>query len=123
MPDGDDAPPTDAERERLAGALRRHVAEGRLDLDQFDLRVARLYRAVTRGEARSVLDGLPLLDAPPSRSVARRRTRTRHGEVARIEQHWIATGEVFRDPSSGRVMRVWVDPTDGSRHYGHADEQ
>ena len=34
-----------------------------------------------------------------------------------MQQHWVATDEVFRDPTSGRVMRVWVDPTDGSRHY------
>ncbi|HZG90431.1 MAG TPA: DUF1707 domain-containing protein [Pseudonocardia sp.] len=120
MPDGDATPPTDEERERLVGALRRHVAEGRLDLEQFDVRVARVYGAATRADARAALDGLPLLNASPSRPTARR-ARTRHGEAVRIEQHWVATGEVFRDPSSGRVMRVWVDPTDGSRHYGQAD--
>lgn len=27
------------------------------------------------------------------------------------------TGERFRDPSSGKITRVWVDPADGSRHY------
>lgn len=117
MPDA--GPPTDEERERLVAALRRHVAEGRLDLEQFDLRVAALYRAATRAEAHAALDGLPLLDAAPPASGGRR-TRKRHGEPGRIEQHWIATGEVFRDPSSGRVMRVWIDPTDGSRHYGQA---
>jgi hypothetical protein len=121
MPDGDDAPPTDEERERLAGALRRHVADGRLDLEQFDLRVAQVYGAATRVEARAALDGLPLLDAAASPRSTARRARARHGEAARIEQHWVATGEVFRDPSSGRVMRVWVDPTDGSRHYGQTD--
>ncbi|WP_214404701.1 DUF1707 SHOCT-like domain-containing protein [Pseudonocardia lacus] len=120
MPDGDDAPPTDAEREQLAGALRRHVAEGRLDLEQFDVRVARVYAAATRAQAHAALGGLPLLDAAPARATARR-ARTRHGEVVRVEQHWVATGEVFRDPSTGRVMRVWVDPTDGSRHYRQVD--
>jgi hypothetical protein len=34
-----------------------------------------------------------------------------------VQPHWVATDEVFRDPTSGRVMRVWVDPTDGTRHY------
>ena len=120
MADGDGVPPTDEERERLAGALRRHVAAGRLDLTQFDVRVARVYGAVTRADARAALDGLPLLDASPSRPAVRR-ARSRHGETVRIEPHWVATDEVFRDPSSGRVMRVWVDPVDGSRHYGEVD--
>jgi hypothetical protein len=41
----------------------------------------------------------------------------RHGESARPGSGWTSTDEVFRDPSTGRVMRVWVDPVDGSRHY------
>jgi len=41
----------------------------------------------------------------------------RHGESQRPEQHWSRTDEVFRDPSTSRLMRVWVDPSDGSRHY------
>ena len=120
MADRDGAAPTEEERERLAVALQRHLADGRLDLGQFELRVAQLYRALTRAEARGALNGLPLLNTDPSGS-ARRAMRKRHGETGRIEQHWVAIAEVFRDPSSGRIMRVWVDPTDGSRHYGNAD--
>lgn len=119
MPDGDAASPTDAERERLSAALRRHVAHGHIDLDEFDRRVTRLYLAETRAQAREVLDGLPAVDVPPA-SPARGSARKRHGEDS-LEPHWVATEEVFRDPSSGRVMRVWIDPTDGSRHYGIAD--
>jgi len=120
MPERERASPTDDERERLAAALRRHVADGRLDLAQFDERVAGLYRASTRAEAHAALDGLPPLD-PVAPEAARRRAAARHGEPGRIEDHWIATGEVFRDPSTGRVMRVWMDPADGTRHYGPAD--
>jgi hypothetical protein len=29
----------------------------------------------------------------------------------------VATRERFRDPASGVVMRVWLDPADQSRHY------
>lgn len=104
----------------MEAALRRHLADGRLDLDQFDGRVARLYRALTREQAREALSGLPLLAAGPS-GARGRPARGRHGEVGRIEQHWVATAEVFRDPTTGRVMRVWIDPTDGSRHYGPVD--
>jgi hypothetical protein len=42
---------------------------------------------------------------------------SRHGESAVAADDWERTDEVFRDPSSGRVMRVWYDPRDGSRHY------
>jgi hypothetical protein len=41
----------------------------------------------------------------------------RHGESAQPGSGWTSTDEVFRDPSTGRVMRVWIDPVDGSRHY------
>lgn len=30
---------------------------------------------------------------------------------------WTRTDEVFVDPSTGRRMRVWVDPADSTRHY------
>jgi Domain of unknown function (DUF1707) len=113
MPE-DDGPVTEPEQEELLRALQRHVASGRLELAEFDVRAAQLYRATTRATARAVLDGLPLLDAG---TPSGRRARRRHGEGAPVQEHWVATGEVFRDPTSGRVMRVWVDPTDGSRHY------
>jgi len=41
----------------------------------------------------------------------------RYGERDRPRGGWQRTPEVFRDPSTGRMMRVWVDPGDGSRHY------
>jgi hypothetical protein len=41
----------------------------------------------------------------------------RHGESATAHPDWTSTDEVFRDPSSGRIMRVWIDPTDHTRHY------
>jgi len=41
----------------------------------------------------------------------------RHGESDVPAGNWQRTDELFRDPSSGRLMRVWIDPTDGTRHY------
>jgi hypothetical protein len=117
MPDADDGPVSDRERDEWVAALRRHLSDGRLDLEQFDARLVRLYAAQTRVAARDALDGLPLLAAP----ARGRRNRRRHGETADVQPHWVATDEVFRDPSSGRVMRVWIDPTDGSRHYAQAE--
>lgn len=40
----------------------------------------------------------------------------RHGEAGAPSEDWKRTDEVFRDPSTGRLMRVWLDPS-GERHY------
>jgi len=40
----------------------------------------------------------------------------RHGESDGPAPGWIRTDEVFRDPGTDRVMRVWADGT-GGRHY------
>lgn len=40
----------------------------------------------------------------------------RHGESDRPDPSWTWTDEVFRDPGTGRTMRVWVDRV-GERHY------
>ena len=41
----------------------------------------------------------------------------RHGESALPAGDWERTDEVFVDPTSGRRMRVWVDPVNGARKY------
>jgi len=43
-------------------------------------------------------------------------TLRRHGESDRPNPNWRRTEEVFNDPSTNRVMRVWLD-TAGERHY------
>jgi hypothetical protein len=40
----------------------------------------------------------------------------RHRETDRPEPGWQRTDEVFNDPSTNRVMRVWLDQR-GERHY------
>jgi hypothetical protein len=40
----------------------------------------------------------------------------RRGESSRPRPGWRQTDEVFKDPSSHRTMRVWVDDN-GARHY------
>jgi len=40
----------------------------------------------------------------------------RHGESERPKPDWRRTEELFNDPSTNRVMRVWLDAT-GERHY------
>jgi hypothetical protein len=36
---------------------------------------------------------------------------------ASLEPRFVPTGEIFRDPSSGHRMRVFVDPRSGERRY------
>ncbi|HUD17890.1 MAG TPA: hypothetical protein VMQ59_11535 [Acidimicrobiales bacterium] len=40
----------------------------------------------------------------------------RHRETARPGAGWQPTDEVFNDPSTNRVMRVWLDES-GERRY------
>jgi len=40
----------------------------------------------------------------------------RHGESDRPAPGWVPTDEVFRDPVTDRLMRVWSD-AGGARHY------
>jgi len=101
----------DADREALAAALGRHYAEGRIDTDELSRRLDLLY-GDDGGEA---LDGLPPLPAEPPRR--RWRWGRRHGEADTPEPGWVPTTERFVDPTTSRVMRVWVDPADGARHY------
>lgn len=40
----------------------------------------------------------------------------RHGETDQPAPGWAPTDEVFKDPGTGRTMRVWTDRA-GERHY------
>ena len=105
---------TDDERDDLVHLLRRHLVDGRIDLDEFSDRVGRVYAAASWAEAAHEFDDLPVL---PPEDGPRRSRRGAHGESEVFQPGWRATYEVFRDPASGVVVRVWVDPADGSRHY------
>ena len=106
----------DADRERLAAELGRHYVDGRLDATALDERLDAVYRAATLAQADASLAGLPPLAPAPART-RRRLWGRRHGEARRAGPGWRPTTERFRDPSSQRLMRVWIDPGDASRHY------
>ena len=110
----------DQEREALFEQLSRHAAAGRIDVAELERRVAAVAAAQTREEATAVLADLPPLtpSLPPS---GRPRRRRGHGDADAVQPDWAPTAERFRDPRTGRVMRVWVD-TGGGRHYV-ADEE
>lgn len=109
---------SDADRDRLAEALGRHFVEGRLDADALGERVEGLYAASFVDEADALLADLPPLGALPAPPRRRRGLLgRRHGEAESAQPGWRPTPERFRDPTTGRVMRVWVDPADQKRHY------
>jgi hypothetical protein len=105
---------TDADREVIYEQLARHASEDRLTVEELERRVALVADAQTREEATVALDGLPALD--PRAVRPRRRWWRGHGDAEAPQIGWQPTGERFRDPGSGRVMRVWVDGA-GARHY------
>ena len=108
---------SDADRERLVEALGRHAAEGRLEVDELEQRVAAVYKAQSREEAAAALADLPpLADAAP-----RSRRGRGHGDADAPRPDWLPTNERFRDPRTGRIMRVWVDANFG-RHYVAEDD-
>jgi hypothetical protein len=115
----------DTERDRLAAVLREHYAAGRLSLDELRRRAEIVFAAAYLDEAEGALAELPAIAAEGTgdrRDAGRRPRRSRprrggHAESASPAPGWVRTAERFRDPSSGVIMRVWVDPADNSRHY------
>jgi hypothetical protein len=110
---------SDAEREQLVDALGQHAAEGRIELDELERRVAVIYEASSREEAAAALADLPPL--PSASPPPRWRWGRGHGDADVPAPGWLPTNERFRDPRTSRIMRVWVD-VGGGRHYVAEDE-
>jgi hypothetical protein len=120
----------EADRERLIALLREHYAVGLFGLDELDRRVGVVLSAQYLDEAAAAVADLPGAPAqsalggpaaggsaaggPAARPARRRRG---HAHADQPAAGWIPTNERFRDPSTRTIMRVWVDPTDHSRHY------
>ena len=105
---------SDTDRDRLAALLREHYAQGRLSLEELRRRVGVVLSAELAEEAAAAMDGLPPLPEPGGGKRARGR---RHAQAAAPDAGWLPTSERFRDPSSGQIMRVWIEPADQSWHY------
>jgi DNA-binding CsgD family transcriptional regulator len=117
-PAGRRSPLGDADRERLVALLREHYAVGRLDLDDLRRRVGVVLAAANAEQATAALADLPPAGVPDTPGAGRRGgPRGRHAQASEPEPGWTRTAERFRDPSSGVIMRVWIDPSDESRHY------
>jgi Domain of unknown function (DUF1707) len=116
----------DADRDRLAGLLREHYAQGRFGLEELRRRVGVVLAAEYADEAAAAVADLPPLPGTGSRgsgaSGMRPGQRRRHAQAAAPGPGWVPTQERFRDPSTRKVMRVWIDPADSSRHYVPDDD-
>ncbi|MGH9245170.1 MAG: DUF1707 domain-containing protein [Acidimicrobiales bacterium] len=81
MADIPDVRASDADRDRILEHLRKHLAEGRLDLEEFEDRSAQAFAAKTVGELRPLLSDLPVLadrpGGPPVRQPMPREARPR----------------------------------------------
>lgn len=64
---------SDAERDAVVETLRRHTADGRLTMAEFEDRVAEAFAARTRGDLGPVLRELPPLPDPHQDATRRRR--------------------------------------------------
>ncbi|GAA0996655.1 DUF1707 domain-containing protein [Acrocarpospora macrocephala] len=53
---------SDGDRERVAAALREHMVDGRLDVDEFNERLEQVYKSRTYGELAKVTSDLPATD-------------------------------------------------------------
>jgi hypothetical protein len=95
--------------ERIAALLGRHYVADRFDADELGRRLDLAYA----GSTAEALAGLP----PLAEVAAKRRRGRRHGESGVADATWVPTKERFIDPSTQRVMRVWIDPANHSRHY------
>jgi hypothetical protein len=117
----------DAERDAFAEAVGRHYVDGRIDAEALTARIETIYGAEFHDEAEGALADLP--DAPEpgaAASAPRRRSwlrRRGHGESEEAQPGWRPTPERFRDPTTDRIMRVWIDPADGRRHYVAEEER
>jgi len=94
--------------EKLTASVGRQYAAGRFDGEELERRLD-----LALAGSHDALDGL----APLPAAAPRRRWGRRHGEAGAVQPTWVPTKERFVDPTTQRVMRVWVDPADHARYY------
>lgn len=81
---------SDGDRDRVAAALREHVAEGRLTVDEFNERLAQVYQSRTYGELATLTSDLPDIDLHtlPATVSAQSRPRPRRGTHTGLKAAW-----------------------------------
>ncbi|MFD3704587.1 DUF1707 domain-containing protein [Nocardia sp. NPDC058658] len=91
---------SDAERQAIVDQLGTHMADGRLDLSEYDLRVAKVYATTTRDELAVVLSDLPALTKKQQAAPAERKPGSRFPIWQRIEAgSWLGVSVI--------VLVIW----------------
>lgn len=90
---------SDAERERVAESLREAVAEGRLDMEEFEQRLEAAYTARTHGELAPLVRDLPVPGTAGPAAAAPRRTQDD------VEVHW--PSRIGHRPTSKGGFAFW----------------
>jgi hypothetical protein len=112
---------SEADRDHVVALLREHFAVNHFGVDEFSRRVETVLSAPTADAVTTAVADLPPLEQPVDTKARRSRWRrlvgARHAQTDAALAGWLPTSERFRDPSSGKLMRVWTDPADASRHY------
>lgn len=108
-PTSPDLRASDAERERVAVALREHAAAGRLEVEELEERLSLAYAAHTRGELAALRADLPPLEAP--RPAGASSTRRVTAERASRLGGWIALSvlliAIWALTGAGYFWPVW----------------
>ncbi|MGI5485838.1 DUF1707 SHOCT-like domain-containing protein [Microtetraspora malaysiensis] len=83
---------SDGDRDRVAAALREHVAEGRLTVDEFNERLAQVYQSKTYGELATLTGDLPDIDLHrlPATVSGQARQRPARGRQTGLKAAWAA---------------------------------
>jgi hypothetical protein len=102
----------DADRELAAQELREHMLAGRLSSEEFEERVALVYKALTRSELDAVKDDLPMGTVSVKEALDHRQAKLRRrlaqesggavGISALCVVIWLASG------ASGSFWPIWV---------------
>jgi len=83
---------SDGDRDKVAAALREHMAEGRLTSDEFNERLEQVYASRTYGDLEKVTSDLPHVDLNrlPSHVSERRPGNRQGGGQAALKAGWAA---------------------------------
>ncbi|WP_194814661.1 DUF1707 domain-containing protein [Nocardia sp. XZ_19_385] len=92
---------SDAERDNVVNLLARHMADGRLDLAEYDKRVAQVYATTTREDLDSVLTDLPKLSKEAPGGFAKAASARRYPIWQQIEaSSWLGVSLL--------VLGIWA---------------
>ncbi|GAB3152806.1 DUF1707 SHOCT-like domain-containing protein [Microbispora hainanensis] len=107
---------SDGDRDRVAAALREHVAEGRLTMDEFNERLEAVYQSRTYGELARLTSDLPEIDLhrlPAATEPVQRAQPARPDKTpGSLKSAWGAWAG-----ASGVTWMIWLFTTIASGHF------